>query len=604
MIRRTFLKTLMAGAGASAIDSSVLAADAARKGKRRRARANGRKVVIGGAGITGLCCGYELMNAGFDVTILEASGRYGGHVFTGSDGLSDGLYADFGADHITKPGYERLLEYAAEFGIQPVPYPNAEGAWLPYNDDDLRMVGGKAYTNRMLADPATLARLGFNGREARFLSKNPWYELQSLYLGRYVERMRDPYHPFGIGLDELDKVPIEAIYRQEGASQAALQYLGGQHTSALYSIWRLAAKRSRGIPPSEGEMFRLKGGNEQLPIAFAKRLGSRVKLAHPLVVAGEDRKHRLDRIADAVIVGCHGLPLDPAVRQRGARQHGDDGRLGFQQRAGRFQAPLRGVHHRHRVFHRDRLEAAGLHVQLGAAQAWQDDRLARQDQVRAVELGGDMHHQVEPGHAGEGSLRVGHRHRQVAAEADQRLRAAVADRLHRLHRIVAVGARRGKAEALADAIQQRAIRFLGDADGAVALHVGVAAQRADAGAFAADVAAQQQQVGQLLHVFGAMAMLGDAHAVAHDHALGLGVDQRRRLDLGAGEAGLALDRRPRGGAQIRRQRLEAGGVRGDEVSIELAAAAGGKVRRVEVEQAFHDALEHCQIAAHLNLVIG
>ena len=46
------------------------------------------------------------------MTVLEASGRYGGHVFTGRDGLSDGLYADFGADHITKPGYERFFEYA------------------------------------------------------------------------------------------------------------------------------------------------------------------------------------------------------------------------------------------------------------------------------------------------------------------------------------------------------------------------------------------------------------------------------------------------------------------------------------------------------------
>ncbi len=40
--------------------------------------------------------------------------------------------------------------------------------------------------------------------------------------------------------------------------------------------------KSRRIPPSEGEMFRLRGGNEQLPIAFARRLGTRVKLAHPI----------------------------------------------------------------------------------------------------------------------------------------------------------------------------------------------------------------------------------------------------------------------------------------------------------------------------------
>ena len=148
--------------------------------------------MIGGAGISGLCCGYELMKAGWDVTVLEASERYGGHVFTGRDGLSDALYADFGADHITRPGYERLLEYAGEFGLQVIPYPNAEGAWLPYGNDDLRMVGGKRYTNRMLADPATLSGLGFNSREVRFLSRHPWYELQGLYLRPHAQKIEDP----------------------------------------------------------------------------------------------------------------------------------------------------------------------------------------------------------------------------------------------------------------------------------------------------------------------------------------------------------------------------------------------------------------------------
>jgi monoamine oxidase len=281
MIRRTFLKTLMAGAGASAIHSGVMAANAAAK-RTRGARAKPGKVVIGGAGITGLCCGYELMKAGFDVTILEASGRYGGHVFTGRDGLSDGLYVDFGADHITRPGYERLLEYAEEFNIPVIPYPNAEGSWLPYDNDGTRMVGGKLYTNSMLADPATLAGLGFNAREVRFLAHHPWYELESLYLRPYVDRLEDPYHPFGKGLDDLDKIPIAAIYKKEGASPAAIDSFDAEESSALYRIWRLTAERSRHIPPSEGEMFRLQGGNEQLPIAFARRLGPRLKLAHPI----------------------------------------------------------------------------------------------------------------------------------------------------------------------------------------------------------------------------------------------------------------------------------------------------------------------------------
>ncbi len=289
MFRRTFLKTVLASAGATLVESSIKA-DAAEAIAPPAARATKKRVVIGGAGITGLCCGYELMKAGFDVTILEAAGRYSGHVFTGRDGLSDGLYADFGADHITKPGYERLFAYADQFNIPVIPYPNAEGSWLPYNDDDLRWIHGKFYTNKMLADPFTILSLGFNHREAHFLSQHPWYELQNFYLQRYVEQIKDPYRPFGIGLDDLDKIPTSALYKKEGASQAAIAYLGGEDTSALYRIWRMAAMKSRGIPPSEGHIFRLKGGNEQLPIAFARRLGSRVKLAHPITAIQQNEK--------------------------------------------------------------------------------------------------------------------------------------------------------------------------------------------------------------------------------------------------------------------------------------------------------------------------
>ncbi|WP_423149679.1 flavin monoamine oxidase family protein [Rubrolithibacter danxiaensis] len=286
--RREFIKkSLIAGIGTSLIPGILQAEDDTTLPKEAgnelyRKSVNSKKIIVAGAGITGLCCAYELMKSGHEVTVLEASGRHGGHVYTGRDGLSEGLYADYGADHITKPGYERFFEYAQEFNLTILPYPHAEGSEAAPGRNGLKMIDGKFYTDEVLADPAILKKFGFNDREVKFLSENPWYALRSLFLKPYLGKFKDEYQPFGIGYDDLDKISIADIYKKEGASPAALRFLGGKNTSALYVLWRLAIMHFRGIPLSEGETFHLKGGNQELPTAFAKKLGSRVKLAHPI----------------------------------------------------------------------------------------------------------------------------------------------------------------------------------------------------------------------------------------------------------------------------------------------------------------------------------
>ncbi len=272
--RRQFVKTTVtAGAGLS------LPVTAFSSGLQPEASApsqpNGKRVIVAGAGIAGLCCGYELMKRGFEVIVLEASGRHGGHVMTARDGMSDGLYADYGAEHITRPGYERYWEYTREFNLTVLPYPRRENV--------LRRIDGQYYSEAMLNDPAVLKKFGFNEREVKFLSENPWWDLKSLYVRPYLEKFTDEYQPFGVGYDDLDQTPASQIYVKEKASEAALRRLGGNNRSALFEIWQAAILHLRGVPLSPPKVFRLQGGNQELPNAFAKRLGDRVRLNCPIL---------------------------------------------------------------------------------------------------------------------------------------------------------------------------------------------------------------------------------------------------------------------------------------------------------------------------------
>jgi monoamine oxidase len=251
--------------------------------------ASPKRVIVAGAGIGGLSCAWELVRRGHDVVVLEAAARTGGHVYTVRDGLDEGLYADGGAEHFTQPGYERFWSYVREFELPHLYYPRRERV--------LRWIDGRMYTDEQLRDRAVLGPMGFNAREIAFIAAHGWPELLALYFRPYVDAFPDEYRPFDAKLDHLDALTLDQLLERDGASAATRRLFGGR-SSALQAVWHAAILAHRGVPLWPSKVYRLVGGNQSLPDAFAARLGSRIRLESPL--------RRIEHSASGVRVSCGG----------------------------------------------------------------------------------------------------------------------------------------------------------------------------------------------------------------------------------------------------------------------------------------------------------
>ena len=91
--RRTFLQASAFYGAAFAVSPPGFSTNV---GQVQRA-IKSKKAIVVGAGMAGLTAAFELMQAGHDVTILEARMRPGGRVYTIRDPFADGLYAEAGA---------------------------------------------------------------------------------------------------------------------------------------------------------------------------------------------------------------------------------------------------------------------------------------------------------------------------------------------------------------------------------------------------------------------------------------------------------------------------------------------------------------------------
>ena len=105
-----------------------------------------KKVIIIGAGLSGLVAAYELNRAGHNVTILEARNRIGGRVFTIRSPFADNHFGEGGAARI-KPSHDLTLGYANHFNLQLDPFYATSGSYVDVNDGNRELISNSNYLN-------------------------------------------------------------------------------------------------------------------------------------------------------------------------------------------------------------------------------------------------------------------------------------------------------------------------------------------------------------------------------------------------------------------------------------------------------------------------
>jgi monoamine oxidase len=235
------------------------------------------RVVVIGAGYAGLAAAASLRQAGAEVVVLEALDRVGGRVW--SDRLPNGGLIERGAEFVTR-GYETMERYVAALGLE------------------LAAMGIRYPERRVVPDPgldrdAVLAAVAAVEAAAR----------------------AEPTRP---ALDVLAEVVADADVRDLLASR--LQSSHGYPATELEAAFLtdLAAL------VDDHETRRIAGGNQQLALRLAERLGDAVHLNEPVrriaqhddavTVATETGELVVDACVVAVPAPALGrLELDPAL---------------------------------------------------------------------------------------------------------------------------------------------------------------------------------------------------------------------------------------------------------------------------------------------------
>jgi monoamine oxidase len=255
------------------------------------------RVVIIGAGFSGLAAAYELSRAGYEVTVVEARNRVGGRVISFPD-LVPGKIVEGGAELIGS-NHPAWIAYAKQFKLE----------FLDVGEEDLEfpiVLGGKRLTSEQSEQLWEEMEKAFNTivtDAAKVDAEEPWTAANAQALDKRT---------LADWIEKLDASPL-----CKSALKTMMTADNGVVTEWQSYLGNLAMVKGGGLEKywDESEVYRCRGGNQQLARRLVDAIGAaRVITRMPVrAVATSDQGGRVSLADGKVLEAEHVLLTAPPI---------------------------------------------------------------------------------------------------------------------------------------------------------------------------------------------------------------------------------------------------------------------------------------------------